>query len=86
MEELVASWRNLTFFNVACRLILAMLAGGVIGWGRSRRERPAGLRTYMLISIGAAMSVMLSLYQYTALHDLNDTKKETKTLDKPVII
>ena len=44
-----------------------MAAGGVIGYGRSQRARAAGFRTYMLVSIGAAMSVLLALYQYQML-------------------
>ena len=42
-------------------------AGGVIGFGRSKCGRPAGFRTYMLISVGAAMSTLLALYQYKML-------------------
>lgn len=59
--------QDFSLINVSVRLLLAMLAGGVIGWGRSKQARPAGLRTYMLISIGAAMSVLLALYQYSML-------------------
>ena len=59
--------RNLTFGAVALRLLLAMLCGGAVGYGRSRKERPAGLRTYMLICIGAASAVILALYQYEML-------------------
>lgn len=64
MEDLIASLREFNFVSAAVRLLLAMAAGGVIGLGRSRKERSAGFRTYMLISVGAAMSVLLALYQY----------------------
>lgn len=53
--------------SVIVRLLLALAAGGLIGYGRSRRERAAGLRTYMLISIGAVMAGILALYQYQML-------------------
>lgn len=56
--------REFTFVSVAIRLVLAMIAGGVIGWGRSKREQAAGLRTYMLASIGAALCILISLYEY----------------------
>lgn len=59
--------RDFTFGSMVLRLALAMLAGGAIGYGRSKKERAAGLRTYMLITLGAAMSVLLSLYEYTML-------------------
>ena len=45
-----------------------MLCGGVIGYGRSRKERPAGLRTYMLVCLGAAAAVQVSLYLHTMLN------------------
>ena len=64
MIETLAFLREFTFGSVVVRLLLAMLGGGLIGYGRSQRERAAGLRTYMLISIGAAMAGILALYQY----------------------
>jgi putative Mg2+ transporter-C (MgtC) family protein len=41
----------------ALRLGVAALAGGVIGWEREARGRPAGLRTHTLVSLGAAIVV-----------------------------
>ena len=49
------------------RLGLAMLCGGMIGYGRSRKQRPAGLRTYMLVCLGAACAVLVSLYLHQML-------------------
>ena len=63
-------WREFTFLSVVCRLLLAMASGGIIGYGRSKQQRPAGMRTYMLISIGAAMTVLLTLFQYEMLGSL----------------
>ena len=54
--------REFSFGAMVLRLALAMLCGGVIGYGRSRKERPAGLRTYMLVCLGAAAAVLVSLY------------------------
>ena len=61
------SLRQFNLFTVALRLLLAVLAGGLVGYGRSKRDRAAGFRTYMLISLGAAMSVLLTLYDYEML-------------------
>ena len=68
MEGIVAYLKEFHFGTAVLRLLLAMAAGGIIGLGRSRRERAAGFRTYMLISVGAAMSVLLTLYQYEMMH------------------
>ncbi len=62
--------RELTLAGVAARLILAMFCGGLIGLNRERMRRPkglAGFRTYMMVSIGAALTVLLSQYEYTML-------------------
>jgi putative Mg2+ transporter-C (MgtC) family protein len=42
------------------RLGGAAIAGGVVGWERQLRGRPAGLRTHMLVSLGAAIVVSIS--------------------------
>lgn len=43
------------------RVSLAVLMGAVIGWNRETSGKAAGLRTHMLVSLGAAMFVMASL-------------------------
>ncbi len=56
--------------TVILRLVLAVICGGVVGYGRSQKARAAGFRTYILISIGAAMAVLLTLYEYRMLNTL----------------
>ena len=67
MQTLLAGLRRFTFWSALLRLMLAMLCGGVVGYGRSQKARAAGLRTYLLISIGAAMAVLITLFQYEML-------------------
>ncbi|UZQ55588.1 MgtC/SapB family protein [Trichothermofontia sichuanensis B231] len=43
------------------RLALALAIGGVIGWEREITGKAAGLRTHMLVSLGAALFVLLPL-------------------------
>lgn len=52
----------LTFWELAGRLLLAMLLGAVIGWERESASKPAGLRTNILVSLGSA-TFALSLLQ-----------------------
>ena len=47
------------WLEAALRIGAAALAGGVIGWERQFRGRPAGLRTHMLVSLGAAVVVSI---------------------------
>ena len=67
MVAVLQRLRQFSFSSALLRLLLAMLSGGVVGFGRSQKARAAGFRTYMLISIGAAMAVLLTQYQYAML-------------------
>ncbi len=58
---------SFTLGSLTLRLILAMVSAGVIGYGRTRRGRTAGFRTYMLTGIGAALSILLAMYLYEML-------------------
>ncbi|AFZ13815.1 MgtC/SapB transporter [Crinalium epipsammum PCC 9333] len=49
-------WLNLTI-----RLTLALIAGGVVGWNRQLSGKAAGLRTHMLVSLGAALFALVPL-------------------------
>lgn len=46
--------------NTTLQMMLACVLGGVIGWEREQHRRPAGLRTHMLICMGAALMTILS--------------------------
>lgn len=46
------------------RVFVATLLGGVIGWDRERKNRPAGLRTHMLVAMSSALFVVVGdVYQ-----------------------
>lgn len=47
------------FFSTAVRLMLALLLGGILGFERGRKRRPAGLRTYVIVCVASAL-VMLT--------------------------
>lgn len=57
------SWLALgpTILIAPLLLGVALLAGAVIGFERERREKPAGLRTMSLVSLGAAAFTLVSL-------------------------
>ena len=46
-----------------------MAAGGLIGYGRARKRRSAGMRTYMLTCTGAALTMLIALYEREMLYD-----------------
>lgn len=47
--------------DLLARLLLALVLGAAIGWERERAEKPAGLRTNILICVGAALLADLSV-------------------------
>jgi putative Mg2+ transporter-C (MgtC) family protein len=51
--------------EVLLRVILAGALGGAIGAEREIREREAGLRTHMLVAIGAALFTIVSAYAWS---------------------
>ena len=64
MSAFFAYLKEFNFLSVLVRLILAIACGAVVGIGRSKKKQNAGLRTYVLTAIGAAMSMLLACYEY----------------------
>lgn len=53
---------DLTEATVIClRLGVAVLLGAAIGYDRERRGKAAGLRTHMMVSLGAALFILVPL-------------------------
>jgi len=47
--------------EIILRLVLAVVLGGMIGYNRSRHNKPAGLRTMALISLGSAAFTLIGI-------------------------
>jgi len=62
--ELLDYLRQFNTASVLLRLTLAVLCGGLIGVNREHKRRPAGFRTYMMVCLGAALTMVLGQYQY----------------------
>ncbi|MCX7846227.1 MAG: MgtC/SapB family protein [Dictyoglomaceae bacterium] len=50
--------------DVILRLLLSILLGGLIGWEREKEEKPAGLRTHILVSLGSTLIMIVSAYGF----------------------
>ena len=46
------------------RLLLSALLGGLIGWERERRNKQAGLKTHLLVSVGSTLIMLTSIYGF----------------------
>ena len=51
----------LGFKEIFLRVITAVFIGGLVGWNRKLNEKPAGLRTHALVTLGAAIITISSL-------------------------
>lgn len=51
--------------EILLRLLLAVVVGGIIGYERKRLHKPAGLRTHMLVSMGAALFTIVSITSFS---------------------
>lgn len=55
--------------EMVLRLLLAAALGAVIGYQRERAGKQAGMRTHVLISTGAALISLVSIYGFGAASD-----------------
>lgn len=56
---------DLASWEILVRLTAAAALGGVIGIERELREREAGFRTHLLVSVGAALFTLVSAYAWS---------------------
>ncbi len=57
--------------EIFLRLAAALAAGGAIGFERERDSQPAGLRTHMIVSLGAALVMILSINMAITFQELD---------------
>jgi putative Mg2+ transporter-C (MgtC) family protein len=55
---------NDTTVSQVVSLLIAAMLGGLIGLEREVEQRPAGLRTYMLVCVGSALFTILSIHAF----------------------
>ena len=52
-------------YELIFRLFLATLLGGIVGVEREVTRKPAGLRTHMLVSLGACLFTLVSVFDFS---------------------
>ena len=62
MDEIITLLTEFNEISVVVRLIMALLMGGIIGVERSRHGRAAGMRTHVLVCVGACMTALVGLH------------------------
>lgn len=56
--------REITVWAILLRIVAAAVLGGILGMERERKNRAAGLRTYILVCIGACVVMITNQYVY----------------------
>lgn len=59
---MVLQIREVTLLAVALRVIAAVVIGGLIGLERGLKNRPAGMRTYMVVCLGSCLVMLTNQY------------------------
>lgn len=57
-------YREVTYLAIGVRILASIVVGGLIGMERGMKNRPAGLRTYMLVCVGACLIMLTNQYIY----------------------
>ena len=65
--EFLQSLREFSLLSVMVRIVLAVVLGAVIGFERERHGRAAGLRTHVLVCLGAAIATLIGHYNFAVL-------------------
>ena len=58
--------REITYQSIFVRILASIIIGGLIGVERGMKNRPAGLRTYMLVCVGSCLVMLTNQYIYQA--------------------
>lgn len=64
IEILERLYQEVIVESYILRMLVACLCGAVIGLERSRRQKDAGIRTHMIVALGAAMIMIVSKYGF----------------------
>lgn len=65
-DEIINKWWP-AVATVPMRLLLALFFGAIIGIERGKQGRAAGMRTHILVCLGATLTAMTGLYAYSVL-------------------
>lgn len=55
---------DMVILEVIIRIIIALLAGFIIGFERKMRFKEAGIRTHTIVCVGSALFTLLSIYAF----------------------
>jgi putative Mg2+ transporter-C (MgtC) family protein len=76
---------TISHFELVLRLILAALLGSVIGFERERLNWAAGLRTHMLVCVGASLIMLVSIFGFADILGQKDVSLDPSRVAAQVV-
>ena len=67
MQEILDYLTEFNALSVLIRVIVAAIAGGLVGIERELHGRAAGMRTHMMVCLGAALTTMIGIFDLKVL-------------------
>ena len=62
INNIIEILKDLNAWSVLFRLVMSLILGGLVGFERGHHGRAAGLRTHILVCLGATMAALVGLY------------------------
>jgi len=59
-------------YEMFLRVLISALLGFLIGWDREAKRKPAGLKTYMYVSVASTLITLISIYSVEAFSTITD--------------
>ena len=72
METVIAFLKDFNIWTTLIKLSLAVIFGGIIGLERGRQGRAAGMRTYILVCVGATLTTLIGMFISLEMNMAND--------------
>lgn len=76
---------HISHWELGGRLLCAVTMGGIIGWEREYSNHSAGLRTHILVCVGSALIMLLSMYGFSQYADQANVRMDPARLAAQVI-
>ena len=83
IDAIVADFNESGYLIV--RMVLAGVCGVIIGYERSRRQKDAGIRTHMIVALGAALAMIVSKYGFFDLLQFEGLRADASRIASNVI-
>lgn len=70
------SWIHSKELMMVLRLVVAAILGGIVGLERGSGDRPAGFRTHILVCVGSALFMLVSMYGLDDMYSASSSPAE----------